>query len=45
MSLAPKQVLERFVAAFNRADADALAALYAADAVNHQVADKVHPVG
>ncbi|HPT17571.1 MAG TPA: nuclear transport factor 2 family protein [Kiritimatiellia bacterium] len=40
MSLAPKQVLERFVAAFNRADADALAALYAADAVNHQVAEE-----
>ncbi len=36
----PKQVLEQFIAAFNRADADALAALYAEDAVNHQVAEE-----
>lgn len=33
-------MLEQFIAAFNRADADALAALYAEDAVNHQVAEE-----
>ena len=35
----PKAVVEAWVEAFNRADAEALAALYAADAVNHQVAE------
>ena len=35
----PRQVLEQFIAAFNRADADALAALYHEDAINHQVAE------
>ncbi len=35
----PKSVLNRWVEAFNRADADALAAMYGADAVNHQVAN------
>lgn len=34
----PKAVLQAWVEAFNRGDADALAALYAEDAVNHQVA-------
>jgi limonene-1,2-epoxide hydrolase len=34
----PRQVVERWVEAFNRADVDALAAMYAEDAVNHQVA-------
>ncbi|HEV2113047.1 MAG TPA: nuclear transport factor 2 family protein [Terriglobales bacterium] len=38
-SLRPKQLVERWVEAFNRADADALAELYAADATNHQVAE------
>jgi hypothetical protein len=33
----PAQVLDRWIEAFNAADADALAALYHADAVNHQV--------
>ena len=33
----PKEVVEKWVEVFNRADADALAALYAEDAVNHQV--------
>jgi limonene-1,2-epoxide hydrolase len=33
----PTAVLERWIAAFNAADADALAALYHEDAVNHQV--------
>lgn len=34
----PKEVVEQFVQAFNNADPDSLAALYSADAVNHQVA-------
>jgi ketosteroid isomerase-like protein len=33
----PKEVLIKFVDAFNAADADALADLYDEDAVNHQV--------
>ena len=36
----PKEILLIFVDAFNRADVDALCALYAADAVNHQVANE-----
>jgi limonene-1,2-epoxide hydrolase len=35
----PKQVVAEWVKAFNRADVDALAAMYAEDAVNHQVAE------
>lgn len=34
----PRDVVAAWVAAFNAADADALAALYAPEAVNHQVA-------
>ena len=33
----PRQLVENWVSAFNRADADALAFFYAEDAVNHQV--------
>ena len=33
----PRETVERWVAAFNAADVDALAALYAPDAVNPQV--------
>jgi limonene-1,2-epoxide hydrolase len=33
----PKDVVNAWVEAFNRADAEALAALYAVDATNHQV--------
>ncbi len=33
----PKEVVQAWVDAFNRADADAIAALYAEDATNHQV--------
>lgn len=40
MNITPRAVLEQFVAAFNRADPEALAALYAEDAVNHQVAEE-----
>jgi Ketosteroid isomerase homolog len=36
----PKEILLQFVDAFNRADVDALCALYAVDAVNHQVANE-----
>jgi ketosteroid isomerase-like protein len=35
----PKDVVERWVELFNAGDADALAALYQDDAVNHQVAE------
>lgn len=35
--MGPRQRVETWVEAFNRADADALADCYAADAVNHQV--------
>jgi hypothetical protein len=34
----PKVVVLEWIGAFDRADADALAALYVANAVNHQVA-------
>jgi limonene-1,2-epoxide hydrolase len=37
--MTPRQLVEHWVQAFNRADADALAAFYADDAVNHQVAE------
>lgn len=35
----PKELVKSWVEAFNRADADALAAFYAEDAINHQVAE------
>jgi limonene-1,2-epoxide hydrolase len=35
----PKDIVRLWVNAFNRADVEALAALYADDAVNHQVAE------
>lgn len=35
----PRDVVRRWVEAFNREDVDALAAMYAEDAVNHQVAE------
>ena len=38
MSASPKAVVRSWVDAFNAADVDTLAALYHADAVNHQVA-------
>jgi ketosteroid isomerase-like protein len=37
--MSPKEVVERWVEFFNAGDADALAALYHDDAVNHQVAE------
>lgn len=36
--MTPAELLDRWIAAFNAADAAALAALYHPDAVNHQVA-------
>jgi limonene-1,2-epoxide hydrolase len=38
--MSPRRVVEAWVEAFNRADADTLAGLYAEDAVNHQVANE-----
>lgn len=35
----PKEVLQRFVDAFNQADSEALSLLYMEDAINHQVAN------
>ena len=35
--MTPAEVLDRWIEAFNAGDADALAALYHVDAVNHQV--------
>src|SRR5215475_1492967 len=35
----PRQVVQSWVDAFNRADVDTLVAFYAEDAVNHQVAE------
>ncbi len=37
--LSPKLLVSAWVAAFNRQDVDALADMYAEDAVNHQVAE------
>lgn len=36
----PKAVVEAWVDAFNRADADLIASFYADDAINHQVANR-----
>lgn len=36
----PKEVVNKFVEAFNNADINALANLYSKDAVNHQVAEQ-----
>jgi limonene-1,2-epoxide hydrolase len=37
--MSPRQLVQEWVEAFNRADVDALASFYTADAVNHQVAE------
>ena len=39
MPLKPKEIIKAWVKAFNQADAAALAALYSAKAINHQVAE------
>ncbi|GAB4193020.1 MAG: hypothetical protein Kow00108_27080 [Calditrichia bacterium] len=36
----PKDIIKRWVEAFNKADADLIAEFYAEDAINHQVANK-----
>lgn len=38
--MTPKQVLEKWLQAFNNADAEAIADLYSDTAVNHQVANE-----
>lgn len=38
--MTPKQLVQEWVRRFNDGDADAVAELYADDAVNHQVAEK-----
>jgi len=38
--MSPKEVVKAWIEAFNRADAAALAALYAENAINHQVAER-----
>ena len=40
MTMDPKALVEHWVELFNAGDADALAALYHEDAVNHQVAEQ-----
>ena len=37
--MSPKEIIEQFVEAFNKADYNSLANLYATDAINHQVAE------
>lgn len=37
--MTPKEVILRWIEAFNQADADALASFYTDDAINHQVAE------
>lgn len=37
--MTPRTLVQAWVEAFNRADAEALAAFYAEDAINHQVAE------
>ena len=37
--MTPREIVQSWVAAFNRQDSDALAGMYAVDAVNHQVAE------
>lgn len=38
--MTPKQILEKWINAFNEADADVLAGLYSHDAINHQVVNE-----
>jgi Ketosteroid isomerase homolog len=40
MNTKPIEILKQWIAAFNRADLEAIAALYADEAVNHQVANQ-----
>jgi limonene-1,2-epoxide hydrolase len=38
--MTPKQVLEKWLDAFNKADTEAISDLYSDDAINHQVANE-----
>jgi limonene-1,2-epoxide hydrolase len=38
--MSPREILEKWIDAFNRADVEALADLYAENATNHQVANE-----
>ncbi len=38
--MTPKQILQKWLDAFNKADAEAISDLYAEDAINHQVANE-----
>ena len=38
--MTPKELVEKWIEIFNRADTEALADLYADDAINHQVANE-----
>ena len=38
--MTPKEVLQKWIDAFNKADVEAIAALYAENAINHQVANE-----
>jgi limonene-1,2-epoxide hydrolase len=40
VKLSPKEVVKKFVQAFNEADSELLASLYAEDAINNQVAEQ-----
>lgn len=40
MKMRPKEVLQKFVQAFNNADVEVLASLYSDNAINHQVAER-----
>ncbi len=37
--MTPKDLLEKWIDAFNKADAETISGLYAEDAINHQVAN------
>jgi len=37
--MSPKDIVERWVEAFNNGEADAIAGFYSTDAINHQVAE------
>lgn len=39
--MTPMEVLEKWIVLFNQADAEAIAELYADDAINHQVANEM----
>lgn len=38
--MTPKQVLQQWIDAFNKADVNAISSLYSDDAINHQVANE-----